>query len=189
MYTNPISEQKKTNGLYTTIYFILLSGILKLFPTVSIPIIIGQKVDVVYNIAHPNYSKLVNMDPTKRVAGNFLLLIPFFVFLVLFKNQLKRGILRLLVIKEGIVGRAKLIRNSVVSGTDDTKEYELIFLFADKNGKKHSFKTKTRYPFFLEDELYETILYLENNPKTVFVLDDLPHGGSTFFKKMLNEEV
>ena len=136
-----------------------------------------KTIDVLYKENNFEESCIVGMKTntnsiiTAIFYGLFLL-----VFIFLLIKILKIQLSKIKILKTGIITKAvfreKIKTNFKFKGNKYV--YELFFDFVANDGKTYKAKTKTTDVQKLSDELYEPVIYNQQNPEEAVLIDEFP---------------
>lgn len=135
----------------------------------------NSKVNVEYPASRIDLSRIKGMrrEPFPLVA--LLVLIFPAIGLYLIYYGYKEAIQAIRLLQHGLMSRGKLVsKKPTNTRINDRQVYKLKFTFEDQYGKEHFVETKTHITELLEDEEYERLLYLPQNPQDAVMVDSVP---------------
>ncbi len=136
----------------------------------------GEDVTVEYLPNKPHISRISGTFLSEFFAGFvFIQFIILFIGLVLVGIGYPRGKRNLHIVRNGILTKGVLVDSRPTNVViNDRTVMQMFFEFIDNNGNKHTISTKTHKPEKLEDERFEQLLYLDEDPKKAVLVDSLP---------------
>ena len=135
----------------------------------------GERVTIEYDEDHPERSRISGMrraqfGPAVMLVGIF----PLIGFLFVLFATLS-GLRRTKLLRDGVLTTGKLLGRERTNMTvNDAPVWKLTFGFTARDGQRHEATAATTDTKRLEDESDEPLLYDPNNPRTAYVLDELP---------------
>ncbi|WP_196894719.1 hypothetical protein [Aureivirga marina] len=147
----------------------------------------GDFVTIEYAEGNPSANRVADMDIILGKDYLIIILFPLVIGLILIYLNTKKGLQNYKILVEGIVDKGKLIEKSpTLIRVNDRRVYKLVFQYEDKSKNKYTTHVKTQFTKKLEDENYESLIYLESEPKKVVIIDSLPNIVSKYIKKELS---
>jgi hypothetical protein len=135
----------------------------------------GESVRIEYAQGHPTRSRIAGMRRAMFGPGvMFVTLFPLIGFVFLF-FAIRSGLKRNYLLREGLVANGTLISKRRTNVTINNRpQYELIFEFTARDGRRHEAIARSTFTDRLEDEAQEPLLYDPANPERACLLDEAP---------------
>jgi len=135
----------------------------------------GDEVTVEYPKGKPEYARIQGMRIS--MFGPWVLFVTIFplIGLMFIVFGFKLGLKANRLLKKGIITQGKLVKKErTQTEINEQPVYKLTFIFKDRLGYEQEAIVKTYRTHELEDDKYETLLFMENNPEKVILADALP---------------
>jgi len=135
----------------------------------------GETVMIEYADGNPSRSRIAGMRRAMFGPGvSFVTLFPFIGFVFLY-FAMRSGLKRNYLLREGLIAQGTLKSKSRTNVTINNRpQYELVFEFTARDGRRHEAIARSTFPDNLEDEAQEPLLYDPADPTKACLLDEAP---------------